>query len=185
MNKLQLIAAGLVLGASALAAQALEAEFSGVPPRAIAIGEISIGNVLAAKADEYGEQEVAQLKDTLRADLERELGRIGRLAENGAAEAVLDVVLEDASPNRPTAKQQTASPQPLDSRSIFTGGARISAVLAGREGQALGRFAYAWQTSPDIRQSEYATTWTDARRTLQRFASRLAEAIAVEGGGRG
>jgi hypothetical protein len=185
MNKLHTIAAGLVLGASTLAAHALEAEFTGVPPRAIAIGEISTGEVLAAKADEYGEKDIALLKDTLRADLERELGRIGRLAEGGAADAVLDIVLEDALPNQPTAKQQTASPQPLDPRSVFVGGAHVSAVLAGGDGQALGRFDYEWQTRPDIRQAEYATTWTDARRTLQKFASQLADAIAAEGGGSG
>jgi hypothetical protein len=180
MNNLRLLVAGLVLGLGALAAHALDARFDAPPPEAIAIGEITLGSRLAAKVNEYGERDVAQLVDILRNDLERELGRIGRLAEPSAAGAVLDVVIEDANPNRPTPQQQSALPRALDARSVFRGGARLSATLTARD-ETLGRFAYAYQTTPDIRASEFATTWTDARRTFDRFATRMADAIESEG----
>ena len=174
------LAAALALGAIALPAQALEAEFEATPPQAIALGEISIGRALAAKADEYGERDLEQLVARMRGELERELARIGRLADPEAAGAVLNVVIEDATPNRPTMRQQAAVTGSLDPRSLFVGGAKVSATLLDAGGATVGRFAYAWQTTPDIRQSEFATTWTDARRTLDRFAARLADAIAAE-----
>lgn len=196
MNTFRLLAAVFVLGASAVAAHAFEADFAAPPPRAIAIGEIEIGDALAAKVDEYGDRDVEQLVQILRGDLERELGRIGRLADSGAADAVLNVIIEDAMPNRPTAQQQmgatrpvdprgtreTRSPRPLDPRSVFIGGAEVSATLVDSGGSALGNFAYEWQTRPDISRSEYAVTWTDARRTFGKFATRLADAVAAEGG---
>lgn len=186
----------LTLGGFAPAAHAFEAEFKSAPPRTIAIGEITVGDALAVKVDEYGEREVANLVEALRGDLERELGRIGRLADEGAADAVLSVVIEDAMPNRPTPQQQmgatrpvdprsgkaTRSPRPLDPRSVFLGGARVSATLVAADGSAVGRFEDSWQTRPDISRSEYAVTWTDARRTFDRFASGFAKAVVAEGG---
>lgn len=195
MNTFRMLAPVLVLAVGAVAAHAFEAEFAAPPPRTIAIGDIVIGDKLAAKVDEYGDRDVTQLVEILRGDLERELGRVGRLADSGAADAVLSVVIEDAMPNRPTAQQQmgatrpvdpratreTRSPRPLDPRTLFVGGATVSATLADSEGSALGRFADSYQTRPDISRSEYAATWTDARRTFGRFASRFADAVAAEG----
>jgi hypothetical protein len=191
MKILRAVAVAVVMGAGIGAAHGIEAEFAAPPPQAIAIGEIGIGAALAAKTAEYGEREVLQLQEMLRGDLERELGRIGRLADVDTAGAVLNVVIEDAMPNRPTPQQQSVGSRPrdprggagpLDPRSMFIGGARVSATLTDPQGGTLGRFAYAWQTSPDITRSEYAVTWTDARRTFDRFATRLADAIAAEGG---
>lgn len=182
MNIPRSLAAIIALGAIAAGAHALEATFEGAVPQRIAIGEIAVGEALAAKTREYGERDVRQLTDTLRSDLDGALGGIGRLAPEDTADAVLYVTIEDASPNRPTATQQTASPQPMDHRSLFLGGAKVTAILRGADGETLGQFAYDWQTRPDVRHSEYATTWTDARRTFQRFAKRLAEAIESERG---
>ena len=192
MKILRLLAAAMVISAGSCAAHGIEAEFAAAPPQAIAIGEIGIGAALAAKQAEYGERELVQLQEMLRGDLERELGRIGRLADVDTAGAVLNVVIEDAMPNRPTPQQQSVGSRPrdprgggagpMDARSTFIGGARVSATLADPQGGTLGRFAYAWQTSPDVTRSEYAVTWTDARRTFDRFATRLADAIAAAGG---
>lgn len=191
MKILRAVAVAVVMGAGIGVAHGIEAEFAAAPPQAIAIGDIGIGAALAAKSAEYGEREVLQLQEMLRGDLERELGRIGRLADLDTAGAVLNVVIEDAMPNRPTPQQQSVGSRPrdprsgtgpLDPRSMFIGGARVSATLTDPQGGTLGRFAYAWQTSPDITRSEYAVTWTDARRTFDRFATRLADAIVAEGG---
>jgi hypothetical protein len=191
MKTLRWLAAALVICMSAISAHALDARFDAAPPQTIAIGEIGIGEVLAAKTNEYGAREVERLRDALRGDLERELGRIGRLADRDAAGAVLEVVIEDAMPNRPTPQQQTVGARPrdpraggagpMDPRSVFIGGARVSATLVAPEGAALGSFAYEWQTTPDITRSQYAVTWTDAHRTFDRFARRLADAIAAQG----
>jgi len=191
MKTMRMFAAMLAMSLSAPAVQAFEAEFDALPPQAIALGEITIGETLAAKTREYGEREVEQLVQALRGDLERELRRIGRLADGAAAGGVLNVVLEDAMPNRPTPQQQAVGSRPrdprgggtgpMDPRSIFVGGAHVSATLTGTDGALLGRFDYSWRTRPDVLQSQDAVTWTDASRTFDRFAKRLADAIARQG----
>jgi hypothetical protein len=188
MKAMHSLAAVVALSSFALGAQALEARFDAVPPQSIAIGEITIGDTLAAKSNEYGEREVARLVEVLRGDLERQLGRIGRLAaEPAGAEATLHVVIEDALPNRPTPQQQTVGPRPrdprggagpMDPRTIMLGGAELSATLADQGGAEIGRFAYSWRTRPDVRLSQELVTWSDARRTFDRFSRRLADAIA-------
>jgi hypothetical protein len=191
MNIVRSFAFAVAMSSFALGAHALEAHFDAVPPQSIAIGEISIGNTLAAKADEYGEREVERLVEILRGDLERQLGRIDRLAPDpGTAQAVLNVVIEDALPNRPTPQQQAVGPRPrdprrggagpMDPRTIMLGGAELSATLVDRGGAEMGRFAYSWRTRPDVRLSQDLVTWSDARRTFDRFARRLADAIAAQ-----
>jgi hypothetical protein len=192
MKSMHLLAALLTisLGAFAAPAHAFDAEFDAAPPGTITVGEIAVGERLAARTDEYGEREVAKLVEGLRGNLERELGRVGRLADAAAAGAILHVVIEDAKPNRPTPHQQAFGPTPrqprggagpMDPRTIMLGGATVSATLVDTDGAPLGRFAYSWQTRPDVSQSRDAVTWTDAHRTFNRFARRVADAIAAEG----
>jgi hypothetical protein len=78
------IAAGLALSAQAA-------------PAAISTINIDIGPELAAAGDKVDARDLEFLKAELRESLERELGRSGGLTADGA---VLNLVIEDASPTR-------------------------------------------------------------------------------------
>ncbi|MCW5725011.1 MAG: hypothetical protein KIS81_08630 [Maricaulaceae bacterium] len=173
--------AAAALAAPAWAQQSFNAEFDAAPPRAIAVGEIAIGETLAGKADEYGAREFDRLIAIVRTDLERELSAAGRLAADGDAGATLVVTIEDAMPNRPTVAMM-GPPRNLDMRSLFAGGASLSALLVAADGAEIARFSYSWRT-PDIYLGEASGTWTDARRASDRFAARTARAIAEQGEG--
>ncbi|MEE2526473.1 hypothetical protein V0U79_08845 [Hyphobacterium sp. HN65] len=164
-----------VLGALMIAAPALAQNFianhAGSPVGPVTVAEITIGEELEAKGDDYGRREFDRLTRTLSADLERELRSVYLLAD-GNAEAMLFVVIEDATPNRPTFAQQGVSG--LSWQSYGRGGAHITAELRTADGTVLSTYEYSW-TTPSIQDARYASVWTDAYRTFDRFAARLAD----------
>jgi hypothetical protein len=164
-----------VLGAACLAAPAFAqhftADYAGSPTAPVAIAEITIGSELEAKGEDYGHREFDRLIRTLTADLERELRSVSLLADGGAA-AMLHVVIEDATPNRPTFAQQGISG--LSWQSYGRGGAHVTAELRDADGAVIASYDYSW-TTPSILDARYASVWTDANRTFDRFASRLAD----------
>jgi hypothetical protein len=161
--------------ASDIASAGFKAEVVAPIPERIAIGEITIGATLAEKTAEYGERDIERLLTRVRSRLERELRAVDRLAEPAEAGALLHVVLEDARPNRPTPQQMSSGPRALDIRSFSIGGADLKAVLVA-DSDGLARFDYSWET-PTASDSRYAVTWTDADRTIGRFAARVAAAL--------
>lgn len=164
-----------LLGALIIAAPAMAQNFianhSGVPAAPIAIAEVTIGDELNAMGDEYGRREFDRLTRALTADLERELRSVNLLAD-GNAEAMLYVVIEDATPNRPTFAQQGVSG--LSWQSYGRGGALVTAELRTADGTVVSTYEYSW-TTPSIQDARYASVWTDAYRTFDRFSSRLAD----------
>jgi predicted RNase H-like nuclease len=166
-----------VLGAASLAAPAFAqhftADYAGSPTAPVVIADISIGSELAAKGDDYGHREFDRLIRTLTADLERELRTSSLLADESSA-ATLHVVIEDATPNRPTFAQQGVSG--LSWQSYGRGGAHVTAQLRGADGAVLASYDYSW-TTPSIQDARYASVWTDTYRTFDRFAARLADSL--------
>tara|TARA_R110002073_G_scaffold335895_1_gene529418 strand:- start:1828 stop:2361 length:534 start_codon:yes stop_codon:yes gene_type:complete len=136
----------------------------------VSIAPIQIGDALAAKADEIGEREFDRLSEILRGDLERELA--GHLGENGA---VLHVTILDADPNRPTMAEMAATPG-LSMESFSIGGASLAAELVTSSGATLQSYSYAWH-SHSINNAAYAGTWSDARRTFDRFAAEIGASL--------
>lgn len=164
-----------VLGALVIAAPAMAQNFianhAGSPAGPVSIAEITIGAELEAKGDDYGRREFDRLTRTLAADLERELRSVSLLSD-GEAGTLLYVVIEDATPNRPTFAQQGVSG--LSWQSYGRGGAHITAEVRDSAGNVLSTYEYSW-TTPSIQDARYASVWTDAYRTFDRFSARMAD----------
>ena len=143
------------LGAFALAGAAQAADV-----------QVVLGADLAARADELGQRDLDRLADELRRDVERAVASHSELND-----ATIRLTLVDARPNRPTWSQMAAKPG-LSMASLSTGGARIEGEVIAADGTRRA-VAYDW-FSYNIRDAQGSSTWTDAHRTIDRFASRLA-----------
>tara|TARA_R110002096_G_scaffold92865_3_gene209647 strand:- start:899 stop:1453 length:555 start_codon:yes stop_codon:yes gene_type:complete len=168
--------AAAALSAPATAFQGLDAQYNSQPYGPVTIAEITIGEALAEKVDDYGAREIDRLTGRLHDDLARELADMGWLAGDTAPAAILHVTIEDATPNRPTFAQ-TGSRPGLDMRSFGIGGAELTAELQAADGSVIATFEYAWE-SHDIRFAQYSTTWTDTFRTFDRFSTRLTDSLS-------
>jgi len=126
---------------------------------------VSIGAALQARADDFGGREL----DDLRKDLKDEVGHA--LAHSRYQPMRVDLVIEDATPNRPTFAQLSRSTG-LSMRSVGVGGARVTGALVGPDGVSRPiRFQY-FET--DLREERGATTWSDADRSFMMLADALA-----------
>ena len=115
--------------------------------------------------------------DKLASRLKRRM--VAQLEKNGVtvsddAGTVLNLVITNAEPNRPTFKQLSNSVS-LSSRSFGIGGAAFEGTLVSA-GQAQGEVSYAWFES-NIRDASYGGIWTDANRAIDRFASKTAKSL--------
>ena len=117
-------------------------------------------------ADDYGERERERLVDELTEDLMREFAPI--LSSVGD----VNVVIEDARPNRPTFEQMTE--QSLSFESISIGGAEMTGEVFSLSGELIASEEYDY-FSHDITDSVGRATWSDARRAFSRFATRFAD----------
>lgn len=155
------LAAAAALLASGTAALAAPASVS-----------VTVGPELQRKAVKtYGVKDVNRLADNLRADVERELIKTG--AYDGAR---VELILVDAKPNRPTFKQLGDKPG-LSYQSFSIGGAKIEGQITVADG-TVTPISYRWY-QPDIRQTWYQSTWTDAEWTIDRFATKLGRGQAL------
>lgn len=154
------LSTALLAAAAAFGAQAA--------PGGVASITIEVGPELADKTDVVSERDLDFLKAELRESLERELTRGGGLAADGG---VLTVIIEDATPNRPTMRQMTKTPGlSFESRGI--GGASLSGTLVSADGVSTP-IHYSWYES-DFNNTFAAATWSDAERSFDRFARKLA-----------
>lgn len=156
-----------------LSAVALAAAAQAAPLGPVADINVAIGPDLQEKADQYGQRDLDYLAAELRESVQKALARGGGPSADGAT---IDLVLEDAMPNRPTFRQMANKPG-LSYESYGIGGARISGVLTTADGRQVP-LGFGWYES-DIRWSQSAGTWTDAQNTFDRFARRLARGEAV------
>jgi hypothetical protein len=127
--------------------------------------QVSIGPELAKKVDDIGTRDF----DILTAELRR---AVERKTPPGPGGGTLNLVIEDAKPNRPTPQQMSATPG-LSLDSFGVGGARISGEYVDPTGQRTP-IAYAWYEN-DIRWARYSSTWHDAENAFDRLADRLAK----------
>ncbi|MAK62838.1 MAG: hypothetical protein CMK09_17860 [Ponticaulis sp.] len=122
-------------------------------------------------AEDYGEREGEKLTERLTSQLERKF-------EDVAGVQTINVVIEDAKPNRPTMKQMSDQIG-LSYQSFSLGGADLHGEVISMDGSTLAEIDYDWYEN-DIRWSEGRSTWGDAMRTFQRFSGKLSKA-AKEG----
>lgn len=161
-----LLTTTLIASAVAFAAHA-------APLGPVATVNVTIGPDLQKKADQYGQRDLDELTVNLRDSVERSLKRSGGLSPSGGT---LDLVIEDAAPNRPTMRQMSIKPG-LSYESFGIGGAKIGGVLTAPDGKKTS-VGYGWYET-DIRWSRAASTWMDAESTFDRFARRLVTGEAV------
>ena len=150
-----LVSALLLLGAAQPA----------LPAPAVSEVKVSIGSTLAQKVDEIGTRDL----DILVAELRRSVERKMPPRPGGGS---LNLVIEDAKPNRPTPQQMSNTPG-LSLESFGVGGARISGDYVDAAGKTTP-IAYSWWET-DIRWARYGSTWHDAESAFDRLAERLAK----------
>lgn len=158
---MKILTAILALGAT-IASPALSA------PK-VATVSVSIGPDLAKKTQTLDAREFDYLTRELKRSVEKRLDRSGALDPAGGE---LDLVIEDARPNRPTLREMSAKPG-LSYQSFGVGGARVSGEYRAASG-ARTPVAYSWYET-DIRWAQYNGTWSDADEAFDRLAVRLAK----------
>ena len=125
---------------------------------------VAIGPALQAKAKDFGPDEL----DTLRDDLRQEVSHA--FAHARFAPARVDLVIEDAAPNRPTFAQLGRTTG-LSMRSVGLGGARVSGVVTGPDGVSRPLHYQFYET--DLHEERGAATWSDAERSFMMLANDL------------
>lgn len=121
--------------------------------------------------DTYGERELDRLSEDIISDLERALDKRGVEAPR------IEVTILDAKPNRPTMEQLSDKPGLDFGRSVSIGGMSLKGEAFDADGNSLLEHEYSWFEN-DIRQSVHRTTWADANRASDRFATKFAKELS-------
>ncbi|MEO6339205.1 MAG: hypothetical protein ABIO39_04115 [Caulobacteraceae bacterium] len=125
---------------------------------------VTVGPALQKKTKSYGAREIEEI----RKDLQEQVARA--IAKSPSPVARVDVVLEDATPNRPTFDQLGRNVG-LSMQSVGVGGAKMSGVVHTADGRQLP-FRYGWYET-DIKNEVGAVTWSDAYRAFGMLAHRV------------
>jgi hypothetical protein len=129
---------------------------------------VTVSKALASRTEEVGTRDLENLKKDLKDEVVQALAR----AKGGPLRPrLIELVLEDARPNRPTFAQLGANPG-LSMRSISIGGARIGGRLVDGEGREHVFHMGFFET--DIRNERAASVWSDAYLAFDMVAHRIA-----------
>jgi hypothetical protein len=124
---------------------------------------VSISPALEQRAKDYGQRALNDISK----DLQETVQGAVRHAR-GPQPVRVDLVIEDAVPNRPTFDQLGRNVG-LSMRSVGLGGARISGVLTYADGVQRPIKDQFYET--DLREEIGVTTWSDADRAFEQVAS--------------
>lgn len=130
--------------------------------------------------DNYGTREIAVLQKAIAGALERELTAAGATVGDGAPIAI-ETTLVNAKPSRPTFQQAIDQPGLDTVRSVSLGGAELRARVVRADGTTLQEVTHKWYEY-DLLFSDAATTWSDARRAIRRFADKVGDAYRANAG---
>lgn len=130
---------------------------------------VTIGSDLAKKTEVMDRREFDYLINELKRSVEKTLDKSGALRPDGGE---LDLVIEDARPNRPTLRQMS-SQSGLSYSSFGVGGARITGEYRAKSGERTP-VEYSWYET-DITRAPYSSTWSDADTAFDRLADKLAK----------
>lgn len=122
-----------------------------------------------------GDDAISRLTNRVESRFTKRLAKHGITVSDDAA-VTLKITLNDAKPNRPTFTQMSRSPS-LSHRSFGTGGAELQGELLTASGESAGGMSYKWYET-DIRDAQYGSIWSDADRSIDRFAKRAAKALS-------
>lgn len=132
--------------------------------------------------DDYGVRE----GEVLRQDVERAVA--AALARRGVsidgAGGAIEIVIVSADPNRPTMQQLNDRPGLDYLRSVSIGGAELHAVIRGANGEVLTEVNHRNynQSLDEFNGMPPASTWSEARRAIRRFANKVADAYVAHAG---
>ncbi len=127
---------------------------------------VTAGQALQLKAGDYGREAVDELTD----DLASTVGHALAHSKSGAPLRV-KLVLEDASPTRPTMAQLGRVPS-LSERSIGLGGAWIDGYVLTADNKQIP-ISYSFYET-DLRDELAPAMWSDASRAFVQLADQLA-----------
>jgi hypothetical protein len=127
---------------------------------------VTVGPELQKHTRAYGEREIDLLRKDLADSVQRALAKPGAVAPQR-----IDLVLESATPNRPTFHQMGAETG-LSLSSIGLGGAAITGTVTAADGTTQP-VSYRRQET-DLERVIGYTTWTDADRAFDSLASQIA-----------
>ncbi len=132
--------------------------------------------------DELGVRE----GDILREDVEQAVNAALARRGVGAGGGTIEIVIVDAAPNRPTLQQLSAQPGLDYIRSFSIGGAELRAVLRGQNGEVISEVEHRGYNSSlaEFHGFPPASTWSEARRSIRRFANKVADAYVAHFGAR-
>jgi hypothetical protein len=130
--------------------------------------------------DTYGVREGPYLQALTERFVEEALARAGAtLAQGDGAALTVDIIIEEATPNRPT-YQQLADRPSLSLASFGVGGARFTAVIRDEGGAVVATVGHAYYET-SIFDAFAASTWSDARFAARGFARKVARAYQALG----
>lgn len=122
--------------------------------------------------EDYGLREGERLVEEVRKEITREFEKAG------ISPARVDIVINDAKPNRPTFKQLGDKPGLDYARSISIGGADLTGIAYDADGNKIAEVQYDWYEH-SIDNVIGAGTWSDADRAIDRFSRKLTEALTA------
>ena len=124
--------------------------------------------------------------EVLRQDVERAVAAAltRRGVAVGSGGGTIEIVIVDADPNRPTLQQLSDEPALDYIRSMSIGGAELHAVIRGANGEVLAEVDHRNynQSLDEFHGMPPAGTWSEARRAIRRFASKVADAYVATSG---
>lgn len=133
-----------------------------------------------ALEEDIGVREGEYLSDNVTTAITRALERRG-VAQTGLR---IEVVIEDAQPNRFTIQQLRGRPGVDPLRSVSIGGAELRAVLRGADGAVVAEVEHR-RYSDSLRDLYFEPlTWTDANRAIRQFAEKVADAYVAHSSAR-
>ena len=135
----------------------------------VSVVRVTIGSDLAKKTEIMDKREFDYLTSELKRTVEKALDKSGALRPGGGE---LDLVIEDARPNRPTLRQMSGQ-SGLSYSSFGVGGARVTGEYHAKSGERVP-VDYSWYET-DITRAPYSSTWSDADTAFDRLADKLAK----------
>ncbi len=150
---------------------------------AVTVGPVSYSPEFETELhEELGMREGEYLREQVQEAIGAALARRGLSVDSGGG--AIEVVIVDADPNRPTMQQLADQPSLDFIRSFSIGGAELRAVVRGADGQVLTEVDHRRYNSSlaEFHGMPPADTWSEARRSIRRFADKVADAYVAHGG---
>ncbi|MEQ1707594.1 MAG: hypothetical protein ABL864_04610 [Terricaulis sp.] len=170
------ISAFLGFTAFALAQAALPSVASAAP---VTLAPVAISAEFQTTLDEdLGAREGDVLRDATARMVSAALARHGATLSDSAP-LVVEIVIVDADPNRPTFEQLGASPGLDAFRSISVGGAELRGTLRAADGHIVSEVNHRRYNNSLVDLTGGESTWTDARRAIRQFAEKIADAYVA------